>query len=98
VNYPPNEKQWVAGNIVVHDCDAKKPRMLMRVIGRMDGGRYQTEYLDKELQKKWGRGVKSRLINSLCILHDPALFGIDITTQPDDDLYDRDHSWKGGAL
>lgn len=93
MNYPPNTTQWKPGDLVIHDCDAKKPRMLMRVIGYAANGYCRTKYVDAELQSEWGRGEKSRLANPLKYLHDPALWGLELA-DPDSPVYDRNHSLK----
>jgi hypothetical protein len=31
--YEPNTTKWTVGTLVIHDCDAKRVDMLMRVMG-----------------------------------------------------------------
>lgn len=98
MNYPANRTVWQPGDrtvwqpgdLVVHDCDAKKPRMLIRVVARLPDGQCQTEYVDAELRSRWGEGTKSRLLNPPAYLHDPALWGIPLDAGEDDPAYDRD--------
>lgn len=75
MNYPPNRTSWNRGDYVLHDADAKRTDMLMRVVRQMPDGRFQTEYVDPDLRAKWGKGKKSRLINTVEMLHGADLFG-----------------------
>ena len=76
MNYKPNVIQWKVGDLVLHDCDAKEGRMLMRVVGFTRNGLVRTAYVDSELQRQWGWPPRSRLINRMVVLHDPARFGV----------------------
>jgi hypothetical protein len=76
MNYAPNTVDWKRGDLVLHDADAKREDMLMRVLGYTSDGRCQTEYVEAEKRSRWGMGSKSRLINPLKVLHDPARFGV----------------------
>ena len=71
MNYEPNTVHWKPGDIVVHDADAKKPYMLMRVTGYDREGLVVTRYVRRENE----RGAYH---NELRYLHDPARFGIDM--------------------
>jgi hypothetical protein len=67
--YPPNTIKWAKGNIVIHWCDAKEPKMLMRVIGYTRDGLIKTQYIDKQHKRTvW--------INDLKNLLDPRDFGL----------------------
>jgi hypothetical protein len=82
-NYSPNTVTWPAGSYVIHDFDAKRADMLMRVVEPVEGGKLRTEYVDPQKAKAWGgRGKTSRLVNPIGELHDPARF--DIAVQPAD--------------
>jgi hypothetical protein len=74
VNYAPNTIHWRAGDVVIHDADAKEPRMLMRVIGFTRDGLVKTQYVDGET---WGAKVYE---NKPQILHDPKQFGFTAAT------------------
>jgi hypothetical protein len=77
VNYTANTTHWQPGDLVLHDADAKRSDMLMRVIRyRESDGFCQTEYVESEKSEQWGKGARSRLWNRLAVLHDPRLFGI----------------------
>jgi hypothetical protein len=76
LNYEPNAIKWRPGDRVLHDADAKNAGMLMRVLARNRNGMVRTEYLDPVLQKRWGKGRRSTLINPLEALHDPERFGV----------------------
>jgi len=75
MNYEPNEINWEIGDLVIHDCDAKKPHMLAKVVEKNEtkqGLRYRIEYLDNKLNyEKWWNSIK--------VLHDPKRFNIDTT-------------------
>lgn len=43
--YPENTQRWRKGELVLHDSDAKEPRMLMRVIGYTRDGLCKTQYV-----------------------------------------------------
>ena len=80
--YEPNTTPWPIGALVIHDADAKKVAMLMRVIGRdKKTGEYKTRYafparLPKpDRRKVWRNDVK--------YLHDPARFGIKVPSAKD---------------
>lgn len=77
MNNPPNEIHWAPGDVVIHDADAKRPDLLMRVVGYTRDGRVRTVYLDPERQSRWGSERHSRLINRMVVLLDPRQFGID---------------------
>lgn len=69
MNYEPNTRQWVRGEIVIHDADAKEPRMLMKVIGFTRAGLPKTRYVDKRQSRKV-------YINEFKYLLDPTQFGL----------------------
>lgn len=70
MNYKPNLQVWRKGDIVIHDADAKEPRMLMRVVGRTRGGLIKTQYCNR----RWKRNVWK---NEPKYLHDPKQFELD---------------------
>lgn len=70
MNYKPNKIQWRRGDIVIHDADAKEPKMLMRVVGfTRDRDLVKTQYIDKSHKRTvWKNPMES--------LHDPVQFGL----------------------
>ena len=71
--YEANTVQWKMGSVVIHDADAKREDMLMRVIGYGKDGLCQTRYIGPrrsncDPRKVWENDIK--------YLHDPARFGI----------------------
>lgn len=69
MNYEPNLIQWHKGSIVIHDADAKEPKMLMRVIGYTRDGLVKTQYIDKRHKRTvWKNGKE--------FLHDPRRFDL----------------------
>lgn len=70
MNYPPNIVQWKKGDLVIHDADAKRSDMLMKVIGFTKDGLVKTQYVDR---------IKHRRFvwkNPMAVLHDPRRFKI----------------------
>lgn len=86
MNYEPNTRHWEPDELVIHDADAKTPDMLMRVIGYTPNGMVETEYADPVRRAEWKRRFKRerdrKLLNAIGYLHDPARFGIQVTTCP----------------
>lgn len=84
MNYEPNKIDWQIGDLVIHDADAKREDMLMRVVGKL-GPFYRTVYVDPK-HPYYGRVKRNRnnclkfscLVfgNQKEVLHDPARFGI----------------------
>src|SRR4030042_2112316 len=73
MNYEPNKKIWDVGDIVIHDADAKREDMLMRIVEiKIEYGReiVKTVYIDK---KKRDFGPMK---NDIEFLHDPKEFNI----------------------
>lgn len=71
MNYESNTIQWQRGDIVIHDADAKEPRMLMKIVGFQRGtGLAKCQYVDQRQPRKI-------YVNELKYLHDPGEFGID---------------------
>lgn len=72
MNYEPSTVLWEPGDLVLHDADAKEPRMLMRVLRYGRDGRcvtvYHTGGVDGKCRRQWK--------NRPAVLHDPARFGI----------------------
>jgi len=68
MNYPANTTHWRIGDVVIHDCDAKEPWMLMRVTGYQRDGLARCQYIhaSHNLKKIWP--------NPISDLHDPARF------------------------
>ncbi|MBK7615598.1 MAG: hypothetical protein IPJ08_14405 [Burkholderiales bacterium] len=72
--YPANTHLWQAGDLVIHDADAKRADMLMVVIGCNRQGIYRTRYAFPDEQPRAWRHRGWR--NTLAPLHDPTRFGI----------------------
>lgn len=78
-NYEPNKVVWPVGSLVIHDCDAKESRMLMRVVSVPDeNGQVETEYVDGYRQCQFKKTLRKgqRQLSTLSYLHDPARFNI----------------------
>ena len=76
----PNTTVWRPGDLVVHDCDAKRADMLMLVLGCNRQGIYRTRYAFPERQPRpWQRKIWRNTIESL---HDPRRFGIVLQLDP----------------
>lgn len=87
MNYEQNNVRWSVGDIVIHDCDAKRKNMLMRVsrIYQNDEGqmRYVCKYIDEEYHMG-SKGLTQKEFNewnswdnSLKPLHDPERFDLE---------------------
>lgn len=74
MNYTANTTRWAFGDLVIHDADAKREYMLMRVVDYAADGRCQTEYVDKDQRRQWNRNGEGPLLNRLEVLHDPKRF------------------------
>jgi hypothetical protein len=68
-NYDKNTIQWRKGDIVIHDADAKSPKMLMKVIGYTRDGLVKTQYVNRELKRTIWK-------NEIGNLHSPEIFDI----------------------
>ena len=74
--YEANTVRWEVGDLVLHDADAKKPEMLMRVVGWRNsvlGETVTTQYVTPGE----GRG-KTIFENDVKYLHDPRRFAISL--------------------
>ena len=72
--HKPNQTNWALGDVVIHDADAKQPAMLMVVIGvRKHDDHVYTRYVHGHVEKQV-------YCNHRELLHDPARFGIEVTT------------------
>lgn len=83
-NYEPNTVVWPIGSLVIHDCDAKEAKMLMRVVSDPDENeQVETEYADRDLQRQFKKTLRKgqRQLCTLSYLHDPARFNINIETE-----------------
>lgn len=86
MNHEANSIAWKMGDLVIHDDDAKRPDMLMRVLNRIASGPkkgwVRTRYAYPQHQpKEWQRKV---WVNPIDKLHDPKRFNIDTTRVPAD--------------
>lgn len=86
MNHEANTVAWKMGDLVIHDDDAKRADMLMKVISRIASGprkgMFRTRYAYPQHQPKvWRTKV---WVNSIEKLHDPKRFGIDTTRVPVD--------------
>jgi len=73
MNYEPNTRQWNVGDLVLHDADAKRPEMLMRVIGYSRDGECETQYVTRLPMNGNPRRVWK---NGISVLHNPSRFGV----------------------
>jgi hypothetical protein len=69
LNYEANTNKWQAGDIVIHDGDAKEPKMLMKVLGYSRDGQIRTQYVSKSRKQ---RVMK----NFFDCLHQPERFDL----------------------
>lgn len=69
MNYEANTIEWRVGDIVIHDADAKEPKMLMEITGFTGDGLYESQYCDNRHEGKI-------YTNNMASLHDPNRFGI----------------------
>ena len=86
MNYEPNTISWNIGNIVIHDADAKRENMLMKVIAREQNAGGQLRYICAYIDESYHRNQKgltkkefnkwNRWNNSRKPLHDPKIFGL----------------------
>lgn len=78
MNHEPNTTRWQIGDIVIHDADAKRREMLMRVIGYdPKTGLCKTRYVyPGSFRPHFPRKKVYR--NEISVLHDPARFGIEV--------------------
>lgn len=72
-NDPPNTTVHSVGALVIHDCDAKRDDMLMRVVGYDSDGMVRTVYVDTERQL---RSRRKYWVNDLKYLHAPERVGM----------------------
>lgn len=77
MNYEPNTEQWRWDDLVIHDADAKHPKMLMVVIGFTRDGLVKTQYLDRRGIRNGGLPRKV-YTNEMKVLHNPNRFGINM--------------------
>ncbi len=83
MNYEANKTQWKVGDLVLHDADAKRPEMLMKVIGYARDGRCKTRYAEANQMNGDALRIKMRRKpevweNGISVLHDPARFGVNV--------------------
>lgn len=69
MNYEPNTTKWGKGDIVIHDADAKEPKMLMTVVGMTKEGLVKTVYTNTLMRR-------TVYLNPREVLHDPSRFGL----------------------
>lgn len=69
--YEPNKEHWRRGDVVIHWCDAKEPRMLMKIIGFTRDGLVKTQYLFRTHKR-------TIYINSMEKLLDPLDFNLSV--------------------
>lgn len=76
VPYAPNTTRWKTGDLVIHDCDAKKAYMLMTVLGYdRKTGECITRYTTPS-KERFGTPDRGIYRNDIKHLLDPASFGI----------------------
>jgi hypothetical protein len=76
MNYTPNTRRWQPGDIVLHDADAKRVEMLMVVIGYH---RKTGECITRYRKVGYIQGMSETYRNESKYLHDPALFGLEVS-------------------
>lgn len=78
MNYAPNTTIWKPGAVVIHDCDSKSPKMLMRVVRWMPDGLVRTEYIHRDHPAMRDRSPNRPRYydNDVKYLLDPARFGL----------------------
>lgn len=79
MNYEANTTHWPIGSLVIHDADAKRADMLMRVEGYDREGLCLTRYIAERVDMRSPRSTphsKGTWANPLAVLHDPARFGV----------------------
>ena len=76
MNYEANEIEWKVGDIVIHDCDAKKEHMLM-VVFRIETDEFGTCYHTR--YKYGGNFPDATKVWKNCkdVLHDPKRFNLE---------------------
>lgn len=62
-----NRIEWKVGDLVIHDCDAKKNKFIMIIKKILKDGRRESKYLDVSVSNK-------RYRNRIEVLHDPKRF------------------------
>lgn len=80
MNYTPNQEEWKIGDLVIHDADAKKEYMLMKIVGIIEtksGKTYKTEYLLEDKKYRNKLGFSKIWCNPKECLHNPKRFDID---------------------
>lgn len=80
MNWDANTIHWGKGDFVLHDADAKEPKMLMVVTGYDDDGLVRTRYV----YPREGRNMREGYRNDLKYLHDPKEWGVDENTKQSD--------------
>ena len=88
MNYEANKTQWKVGDLVLHDADAKRPEMLMKVVGYARDGRCKTKYAEANQMNGDALRLKMRQKpevweNGIRVLHDPARFGVSVVPPND---------------
>jgi hypothetical protein len=73
-NYEDNITHWQVGDLVIHRADAKKPEMLMKVVGYTPTGLCITEYINKNYLPVMK--LKQKYTNEIKYLLDPKAFGL----------------------
>ena len=81
MNYKENKIDWKVGDLVLHDADAKKEQMLMKVIEIMTDGQIKTRLVDPYMGRCPDHHrpltVKERtFVNDKKYLHDPQRFNV----------------------
>lgn len=76
MNYPESTTQWKRGDIVIHETDAKKQLMLLKIVLALPGSMYCCKYIyHKEIPTTPHRKFH------ISELHDPRKFGIIIPNE-----------------
>lgn len=85
IGYRKNTRRWKRGNLVLHVGDAKRPDMLMEVIGFTRDGLVKTQYIDRfydgENRQRHYKSTSTIYKNEFPSLLDPADWGITYQTR-----------------
>lgn len=91
MNYEENNIHWKIGDIIIHDCDAKRGNMLMKIIKTYQDHKGQPRYVCAYIDRIYHMGSKglslqefnvwNRWDNSIKPLHDPKRFNLNAEAQ-----------------
>lgn len=86
MNYTENNIDWNVGDHIIHDCDAKRKNMLMRIVAKHINKNKQRRYVCAYIDRAYHMGQKGLTTkqfkdwnvweNSISPLHDPNRFDL----------------------